>query len=240
MPDVLIPEEIRIKSFLSAPLILLIAPWGNALYWGLWIIIAGFNAAWILNLIYRNESYTAYISTFLGYLVLIPTHLSIAMFYIWLDQDPSLRANTSYLLILVPPIIVFGFMGWTLTRPTTSSPFYCKDGKAHIFDYAEPPSTRNQILSVLAFIAGATVIENIGGATAWLLMSGVMLACALYIIYQGRHFIAGLRDLIKEERSASMRYTFLQIEEIREARSRWWISRFARWVKNLFSSRPSP
>lgn len=239
MPDVLTPEEIRIKSFLSAPLILLIAPWGNTLYWSFWILVAGLNAAWVLNLIYRNESYTAYIFTFLGYLVLIPAHLSIATLYIWLDKNSSLCENTSQLLILAPPIIVSGFMGWTLIRPTTSSPFYCKDGKAHIFDYPDPPSTTNQILAVLAFTAGATAIEDIGGATAWLLISGVMLACTLCLIYQGRHHIAGLRDLIKEERRHSMRYTFFQIEEIREARSRWWIPRFTRWLIALFKSRSS-
>lgn len=240
MPDSLTLRKNCIKYFLSAPLLFLIVPWGNLYYWYSWIIVTGLHSAWVLNLVYRNESYTAYMLTLLGYAVFIPAYLSAATLYIWHKESPAPPEHYKYLILSAPYIISAALVAWFATKRTTSSPFYCEDGKAHIFDYAEPPSTRNQILSVLAFIAGAAVIDRIGGATAWLLMSGVMLACALYIVYQGRHFIPGLRDLIKEERSSSMRYTFFQIEEIREARRRWWISRFARWLENLLKSRPSP
>lgn len=240
MPNPFSLKQTCTRSFLGAPVLLLIAPWGNFYYWCLWLVIFALNSAWNLFLAYRNESYTAYILTALGYLIFIPTHLSMLMLYIWHKESPTPPEHYEYFILSSPYIISAALVAWFAMQRTTSSPFYCKDGKAHIFDYAEPPSTRNQILSVLAFTAGATVIENIGGANAWLLMAGVMLACALFLTHQRRHVIAGLRDLIKEERSSSMRYTFFQIEEIREARRRWWISRFARWLENLLKSRPSP
>lgn len=239
MPNALSLKIICRKTFLGISVILLIAPWGNPYYWTLWIVITGLSFAWTLHLIYRNESYTTYMLTLLGSILFLPTYLCTLALYIG-NKESAAPPETMFLSMLAPYLITAIATTWFAIKRTTLSPSYCKNGRAHIFDYAEPPSTRNQILSVLAFTAGATVIENIGGATAWLLMSGVMLACTLYFIYQGRHFIAGLRDLIKEERSASMRYTFFQIEEIREARRRWWISRFARWLENLLKSRPSP
>ncbi|WP_225776012.1 hypothetical protein [Pseudomonas sp. Marseille-Q5115] len=238
MPDALNLKIICRKIFIGISVILLIAPWGNPFYWTLWIMVTGLNFAWTLHLIYRNENYTTYMLTLLGCILFIPTYLSTLALYIG-QKESAAAPETMYLSMMAPYLITAIATTWFAMKRTTSSPFYCDDGKALIFDYAEPPSTMNQILSVVAFTAGATAIENIGGATAWLLMSGVMLVCTLYFIYQGRHFIAGLRDLIKEERSSSMRYTFFQIEEIREARRRWWISRFARWLENLLKSPPS-
>ena len=239
MPSVHNLRNICIQSFFCTLLLTSIAPWWSWGYLYIWIAANALNLAWTLNLLYRNESYTAYMLTLLGYILFTLTYLSTVSLYIG-QKESAAAPETMYLSMMAPYLITAIAATWFAMQRTTSSPFYCDDGKALIFDYAESPSTMNQILSVLAFTAGATAIENIGGATAWLLMSGVMLVCTLYFIYQGRHFIAGLRDLIKEERSASMRYTFFQIEEIREARRRWWISRFARWLENLLKSRPSP
>lgn len=239
MSDILPPEEICIKSFLVVPPLLMVAPWTNSLYWHAWTIAALLHSIWVLYLIYRNESYTAYIFTLLGYITVIPTHLSIASFYIGISGHTSQPPNTEHLLMLIPPSIVAGFFIWAWNRPLNSSPFYCKDEKVHLSSFENTLDTRKQYLSVLLSIAAIIGISAIGGATAWLLISAAMVAGSIFLVYQARDIITGLRDLIKEERRHSMRYTFFQIEEIREARSRWWIPRFTRWLIALFKSRSS-
>ena len=45
-----------------------------------------------------------------------------------------------------------------------------------------------------------------------------------------RHSVRGLRSLRIKQKTMPVPYTFMQIDEIREARSRWWLSRLFKWV----------
>jgi hypothetical protein len=51
-----------------------------------------------------------------------------------------------------------------------------------------------------------------------------------------RHSIRGLRTLRIRESKMPIPYTFMEIDEIREARSRWWLGRLFKWMGSLRQS----
>ncbi|AHG43338.1 hypothetical protein N018_25130 [Pseudomonas syringae CC1557] len=58
---------------------------------------------------------------------------------------------------------------------------------------------------------------------------GMFFICVALMVYE-RHAIRGLRSLRIKEKTLPVPYTFMQIDEIREARSRWWLGKLFKWV----------
>ncbi|WP_130904589.1 MULTISPECIES: hypothetical protein [unclassified Pseudomonas] len=91
-------------------------------------------------------------------------------------------------------------------------------------------------LAGLLTLTGGGVLKLIGSLNGGAL--GVLVGtsgCIALILYC-RHTIQGLRALRLREHTMPTPYTFMRIDEIREARSRWWLGRLFKW---LLSSRQS-
>ncbi|MNR47069.1 hypothetical protein D3C85_1661250 [compost metagenome] len=69
-----------------------------------------------------------------------------------------------------------------------------------------------------------------GMLTGALVGMTVMTGGSIFILLYGRHVLGGLRALRIQERSMPVPYTFMQLDEIREARSRWWLGRLFKWI----------
>ncbi|WP_268796909.1 hypothetical protein [Pseudomonas huanghezhanensis] len=88
----------------------------------------------------------------------------------------------------------------------------------------------------LLLVAGATTLAaSIFTKTVGFLTTGVVvlfgtLAVSVTFLFYARHIIRVLRTLRIQQKTMPIPYTFMQIDEIREARSRWWLSRFFKWV----------
>ncbi|VVP52999.1 hypothetical protein [Pseudomonas fluorescens] len=84
-------------------------------------------------------------------------------------------------------------------------------------------------------VAGATTLAaSIFTKSAGFLTTGMvalfgMLAVSVTFLFYARHIIRGLRTLRIQEKTMPTPYTFMQIDDIREARSRWWLSRLFKW-----------
>jgi hypothetical protein len=85
-------------------------------------------------------------------------------------------------------------------------------------------------------VAGATTLaasiftKTVGFLTTGMVVLFGMLALSVTILFYARHIIRGLRTLRIQEKTMPTPYTFMQIDDIREARSRWWLSRLFKWV----------
>jgi hypothetical protein len=86
-------------------------------------------------------------------------------------------------------------------------------------------------------LAASVFLKFFGVQAAGVISAVVLTSCALVILYHMRHTVRALRTLSIKEKTTSVPYTFMEIDEIRQARSRWWISRFFKWVG---SRRKSP
>ncbi|QKZ02400.1 hypothetical protein [Pseudomonas eucalypticola] len=93
--------------------------------------------------------------------------------------------------------------------------------------------TPNLPLSLIIIFAIYIVINMAAASKSSLPMTLVSLTTTASLLFYFRHLIRGLRTLRAQEREQGVFYTFENIEEIREARSRWWLVRLYRWASGL-------
>ncbi|WP_242482903.1 hypothetical protein [Pseudomonas sp. TH10] len=85
-------------------------------------------------------------------------------------------------------------------------------------------------------VAGATTLaasiftKSSGFLTTGMVAMFGLLAFSVALLFLARHIIRGLRTLRIQEKTMPTPYTFMKIDEIREARSRWWLSRLFKWA----------
>jgi hypothetical protein len=108
----------------------------------------------------------------------------------------------------------------------------------HPFEYdglKVQPRYENRQRSVASYnpvlVAGATIlaasitINSLGHLTAAMVAMVGLQAFCIAALFHARHIIRGLRALRLQEQSMPTPYTFMQIDQIREARRRWYLGR---------------
>ncbi|MCH4876951.1 hypothetical protein EQV97_06045 [Pseudomonas sp. TMW22090] len=92
------------------------------------------------------------------------------------------------------------------------------------------------LMARLITLTGGLALKLIGPLNSGIVgvLAGTSGCVALILYY--RHIIRGLRTLRIQERNMPTPYTFMQIDEIREARSRWWLGRILKWLASLSRS----
>lgn len=94
-------------------------------------------------------------------------------------------------------------------------------------------STRNGNL-----LSGGVIVAGIAAMIVWhielIIMVSIWIALSnLYLLYWNRDAIRILKKILTLEKKHNRSYTFEYIEQLREARSRWWLGRFLKWVISL-------
>ncbi|WP_139341000.1 hypothetical protein [Pseudomonas sp. KK4] len=91
-------------------------------------------------------------------------------------------------------------------------------------------------LAGILVLAGGGTINLLGSLNGGALgvLAGTSGCIALTFYY--RHIIRDLRVLRIRERTMPSPYTFMRIDEIREARTRWWLGRLFKWMGSLRQS----
>ena len=85
-------------------------------------------------------------------------------------------------------------------------------------------------------VAGATTLaasvftKALGPLSAGMVAMFGLTTFSVALLFHVRHIIRGLRLLRAQEKTMDTPFTFMQIDEIREARSRWWLSRLFKWA----------
>ncbi|MNE76435.1 hypothetical protein D3C80_1726700 [compost metagenome] len=79
-------------------------------------------------------------------------------------------------------------------------------------------------------LAASVFVKSAGIPAGGVAGTLILTFSSIWILVQMRHSIRGLRTLRIQEKTMLTPYTFMQIDEIREARSRWWLSRLFKWV----------
>ena len=88
------------------------------------------------------------------------------------------------------------------------------------------------LIAGVGTVVSALLINSVSSLTSSAVaVLGVFFGCVALMLYE-RDAISGLRTLRSREKSMAAPFTFKRIDEIREARSRWWISRLFKWVSS--------
>ncbi len=189
-----------------------------------------------LYLIYINESYVAFLSHF--------QKCSLASFTIMIsgclymvgrgDYEQSFIDSISLAMV---PVLLFavevGFFYFTRS-PNGRAGYEVRDNRVLV----ERGQYSQFVGNVLASIA---LVSAFGIKIVWQVSDGfvavyVLTLSVFYLIYVSRNSIRMLKAIKAKEKRAS-ELTFENIDQIREARRRWWTSRLLNWLISL--SKPS-
>ncbi|MCI3947919.1 hypothetical protein K0038_05032 [Pseudomonas syringae] len=91
-------------------------------------------------------------------------------------------------------------------------------------------------ISGVGMLASSVFVGSVSELTSSAVaVLGAFFICVGLLVHE-RHAIRGLRTLRIKQKTLPAPYTFMQIDEIREARSCWWLGRLFKWVASWRTS----
>ncbi|MCI3947873.1 hypothetical protein K0038_04983 [Pseudomonas syringae] len=214
-------------------LFLALAPSNLPYFWHLFFIISFLALTWTLYLIYVCERYTLYMTSLImsatgSFSLLASSAAYFAAAKFWgkesvltamIGLSPLALSVLMYLFLASnkPSFHPFEYDGIKVqTRPQT------KQSRSTVY---------NPILVAGITTLAASIFTKVMGAlTSGLVATFGLIACSLTLLFYARHVIRGLRALRIKEKTMPAPYTFMHIDEIREARNRWWMGRLLKWI----------
>ena len=89
-------------------------------------------------------------------------------------------------------------------------------------------------------VLGINIFTGVLGRDAAGILGMVgLIIVVVTLLFLLRHVLRGLRALKVQEKNMPIPYTFMNIDSIRKARSRWWMSRLFKWVASKVKSSTS-
>lgn len=214
-------------------LFLALAPSNLPYFWHLFFITSFLAFAWTLYLIYACERYTTYMTSLImsavgSFSLLASSAAYFAAAKFW-GRESILTAMIG-LSPLALSVLMYLFLA--STKPSF-----------HPFEYdgikvqTRPQTKQNRstvynpiLVAGITTLAASMFTKVMGALTSGLVATFGLIACSLTLLFYARHVIRGLRSLRIQEKTMPSPYTFMQIDEIREARNRWWLGRLLKWV----------
>ncbi|WP_268796894.1 hypothetical protein [Pseudomonas huanghezhanensis] len=209
-------------------------------FWSVYLFIFILKVSWFLYLIYFCERFTFYLWSVLasvqGFLIILASSIAYSSAA---DVWGAASAAASIAGLLPTALVLLVFYIITHTKPSFH-PFEYSGNKVRVVPKVSQSTSARYPVALSAgasTLAASVFIKFFGVSAAGVIGAVVLSTCALVILYHMRHTVRALRTLNMSEKKTSVPYTFMQIDEIRQARSRWWISRFVKWAG---SRRKSP
>ena len=206
-------------------------------FWYLYLMLFVGSLIWTLYLIYVCERYIVHMATFLTAVICIFAYSASSLAYVSMSTVFG-KSNVLTIVGGMSPLVLVCIVFVVVFRSKSSFfPFEVIGNR--VISKKKELSGKNYSVGFVAGVStftGGLFIKSIDEITRDVVSiaggTGISIVMLLFL----RHSIRGLRTLRIQERLMPIPYTFMQIEEIREARSRWWLGRFFKWITSLFDS----
>ncbi|PHN70423.1 MULTISPECIES: hypothetical protein [Pseudomonas syringae group] len=234
-PDARTVKQASIAIFL---LTVTLGVMGPVSFSGGWWIYSCLSLAAFIYMLYIKYTCERYILFASGYFILLIFLLAFApacVSYMIVTDDlggSKLLGVATTLSLLAFVMLVYLFIYLT---PTKEFPFKVSGNKVS-FSAPDTSSLQPSIIAGLGTLVASLVIKSVTPLTTGILIILLFVFGCIFMLIHSRHLIRGLRTLRIQEKTMPVPYTFMQIDDIREARSRWWLSRLFRWVASLHKS----
>jgi hypothetical protein len=120
--------------------------------------------------------------------------------------------------------------------PTRKFPFSVSRNKVS-FTASSTSSLVGMVIAGPGTLVSGALIKSVTPFTIGILIVLLFLFGCIGTLIHARDLLRGIRTLRKREKNSGTPYTFMQIDEIRAVRSRWWLSRLFKWAASWRSSR---
>ncbi|MCD5978426.1 MULTISPECIES: hypothetical protein [Pseudomonas] len=185
-----------------------------------------------IYLIHISESFVAVFTHYhVGFVVSFSIMISGCLYLVARsDYEQSFIDSISLALV---PVLLFTVevLFFYFTRPPKGKAGYeVRGNRVVVIDQPFSHFAGNLLASIV-------LVSGIAMMMAWQLSEMafvvyVLTLLTLYLIYIRRHWFRVLKTIrVKEKRASEL--TFENIDEIREARRRWWMSRLLNWLISL-------
>jgi hypothetical protein len=213
----------------------LFGPSGVAFYWYGYVAVIFLFFVLAIFLVAVCERYLVFVTSIFFSVIGVMCFFMSSLCFLFVSSAFDLGAVESVMLGLLPLILVLVAIGWVLLVGDSICDFEKIGNRV-----ALPTKQRKQysagLVAGLITLLGGGFLNLVGPINGGLV--GVVVGtsgCVALIIYFGKT-IRSLCILRAQESQMPVPYTFMRIDEIREARSRWWMGRL---LQRLISSRQS-
>jgi hypothetical protein len=202
-------------------------------FWQAFFIVSFFAFMWTIYLVYVCERVTFYLTSILVSIVAAFSYMACTAAYVIGSSFWGKTSIAAFIVGIFPMCVAW----LTYLVLANGKPSF------HPFEYngikVQPvPQSRQKTSAAYSplLVAGATTLaasfltKTVGFLTTGMFVLFGMLAVSVTFLFYARHIIRGLRTLRLQEKTMPIPYTFMQIDEIRKARSRWWLSRLFKWA----------
>ena len=210
---------------------------GFPYYWYLYISIVFFMLNATLYLAYRCEGYTSFVLIMLCAGLYSFIYLLSSLSYLLSKKDLGLGVVGAVMAGVGPMLIVVALFFLIYFTKSSFFPFEIDGGKVAAREFkAKDFGFLGGVFVGVSTLIGSLFVKSVGsfsGGAVSILLGTCM---CVYLLIRLRHIIRGIRTLRLQERGMPIPYTFMRIDEIREARNRWWMGRLLKWLGSLRSS----
>ncbi|CAM3509654.1 hypothetical protein BZK31_26615 [Pseudomonas floridensis] len=201
--------------------------------WYVYFFVLGLLFLWTLYTVYVCERFVLCMQS-IGALCVVSFTLPACVVAYGLATDVLFEVDVYNVLVgLIPAVMVVMSYVWVVNTKPVFQPFEYKGNRVQARQEVKVNPTTNYntpLIGGITTLAVGLFLKWAGLLTGGFVSMFIMAGASLFTIFFGRHVIRGLRILRIQEKNMSVPYTFMQIDEIREARSRWWLGRFFRWA----------
>ncbi|MEE4688319.1 hypothetical protein V2K55_25765 [Pseudomonas alliivorans] len=207
--------------------------------WYVYFFLLALLFIWTLYTVYICERFVLYMRSFI-ILCIGGFTLPACVVAYGLATDVGFEVDVYNVLVgLIPAVVVILFYVWVVNTKPVFQPFEYKGNRVQARqDVRGKPAVNynTPLIGGITTLAASLFLTWAGLLTGGFVSMCIMAGASLFTIFIGRHVIRGLRILRIQEKNMPIPYTFMQIDEIREARSRWWLSRIFKWVASRSKS----
>ncbi|MEE5123321.1 hypothetical protein V2K50_26100 [Pseudomonas alliivorans] len=207
--------------------------------WYVYFFVLGLLFLWTLYTVYVCERFVLCMQS-IGALCVVSFTLPACVVAYGLATDVLFEVDVYNVLVgLIPAVVVILFYVWVVNTKPVFQPFQYKGNRVQARqDVRGKPAVNynTPLIGGITTLAASLFLTWAGLLTGGFVSMCIMAGASLFTIFIGRHVIRGLRILRIQEKNMPIPYTFMQIDEIREARSRWWLSRIFKWVASRSKS----
>lgn len=204
-------------------------------YWWLYFCLSALMLCYTVYLIYFCERFTTFTLSMLSSFVFSFGFAAAGLAHVALLHDAgasnftATAVNVSLFLLM---IVIYAGVYFFPSKPFPFSIIENRVSRASV----KSSGVGAGFIAGAGTLVSAFLINAVSSLTSsGVAVLGVFFSCVALIVYE-RRAIGGLRSLRLQERKLSTSYTFMQIDEIRQARSRWWLGRVLKWVTSWHKS----
>ncbi|AHG43339.1 hypothetical protein N018_25135 [Pseudomonas syringae CC1557] len=228
-PDARTVKQASVAIFLLTVTLGVIGPLSFSGGWWVYGCLSSAAFIYMLYMRYTCERYTLFTSSYFILLIFLLAFATACVSYTVVTDDlggSEFAGGLATLFILTSVMLIYLFIYFT---PTKEFPFEVSGNKVS-FSAPDTSSLPASIVAGLGTLMASVVIRSATPFTTGILIILLFLFGCTFMLIHSRHLIRGLRTLRIQERTMPTPYTFMQIDEIRKARSRWWLGRLFKWV----------